>query len=580
MLIPDNKTEFESDGERILYRKFKLDGSTKSMFVLHSVFTSHHLKNMSGELDFLVLSPNEGFFTIEVKHGGVSRKNGEWCFTNRHGKTNCKKIGPFEQQSATMNSIRNYVLKKIKHKKDMYNRFEKILWGSGVAFTSMKEHIDFGPEGNSWQVLTRHGLDLPIGVFITTLSKGAHREHSTKYWYDVNKARPSKKDCEDLVNILRGDFEIDYSEINRMIDNESRIEDYTKEQFSLLDFVNFNPRCLITGGAGTGKTLMALEVAKRKTAENLKVGLFCFNKRLGEKLVKSTNNTDNKESISFCGTLHSYMLKRTKSKPPNKIDEQERFFSEILPMNFLLEIDSIEEEKIDFLILDEAQDLITPNYLEIFDSILKGGIRNGEWIMFGDFSNQAIYANDSLKIHELLNSYTSFTRFPPLKINCRNTINIAEQNTLLTGVKLPDFTSRNQKGNIVSCRYLNKNEQLKEIEKILLEIKRKKIPLNRVNLLSPKIIKNSIIHDYDPILRFIKDGVHHSTIHGFKGLENNIIILYDFDDISSDRMQRLLYVGISRATQELHIVLDEKLKEAVTQLIEKNYQKTIRYHEC
>ena len=363
-----------------------------------------------------------------------------------------------------------------------------------------------------------------------------------------------------------------------MIDNESRIEDYTKEQFSLLDFINFNPRCLITGGAGTGKTLMALEVAKRKTVENLNVGLFCFNKRLGEKLGNSTNNmTTNEDSISFCGTLHKYMLNQTKSQPPYNINEHEKYFSETLPMEFLIECDNIEEDqKLDFLILDEAQDLINPNFLEVFDSILKEGIRNGKWIMFGDFSNQAIYADDSLKIFELLNSYTSFTRFPPLKINCRNTINIAEQNTLLTGVKLPEFTSRNQKGNIVSCRYLNKKRQLEEIEKILLEIKRREIPLNKVTLLSPKTIENSIINDYDSILGFIKDGIQHSTIHGFKGLENSIIILYDFEDISSDRMQRLLYVGISRATQELYIVLDKKLEEAVTQLIEENYQKTIR----
>ena len=68
-----------------------------------------------------------------------------------------------------------------------------------------------------------------------------------------------------------------------------------------------------------------------------------------------------------------------------------------------------EDQKLDFLILDEAQDLINPNFLEVFDSILKEGIRNGKWIMFGDFSNQAIYADDSLKIFELLNSYTSFT---------------------------------------------------------------------------------------------------------------------------------------------------------------------------
>lgn len=576
MLIPDNEFEFGSDGEHILYRKFKLDGSTKSMYVLHSVFTNHHIKNISGELDFLVLAPNEGFFSIEVKHGGVSRKNGDWCFTNRKGKTVCKKTGPFEQQSATMNSIRNYVLKKIKHKKEMHNRFERILWGSGVAFTSMTEFIDFGPEGHSWQVLSKQGLNLPIGAYISTLSKGSHREHSTKYWYDVNTARPSKKDCEDLVAILRGDFDIDYSEINRMVDNEARIEDYTKEQFSLLDFANYNPRCLINGGAGTGKTLMALEVGKRKANENLLVGLFCFNNQLGDKLGNSMNNMiTNKDCIAFCGTLHKYMANQTKSRPPNNADEQQQYFNEILPMEFLIECDSIvEEDKLDFLILDEAQDLLSPNYLEVFDSILKGGIRNGNWIMFGDFSNQAIYSDDSVKIFDLLNSYVAFTRFPPLKINCRNTISIAEQNTLLTGVELPEFTSRNNRGSTVICKYPNKKDQPKEIELILLDIEKRGIPLSKVTLLSSKIIENSVIIEYEPVLKMIKKGVQHSTIQGFKGLENSIIVLYDFGEISSVRMQRLMYVGISRARQELYLVFDKKVKESVSKLIQKNYSKT------
>ncbi len=145
MLIPDNISDFSSMGERVLYLKFKNDGSTKNMYVLHSLFTSHHIKNISGELDFFVIAPNQGFFAIEVKHGGISRKNGDWCFTNREGKTPRKKIGPFAQQSATVNSIRQYVLSKIEDKKELHERFSRILWGVGVAFTSMTEFVDFGP---------------------------------------------------------------------------------------------------------------------------------------------------------------------------------------------------------------------------------------------------------------------------------------------------------------------------------------------------------------------------------------------------------------------------------------------------
>ena len=119
MLIPDNITDFTSLGEKIIYMKFKNDRTAEPMYVLHSLFTNHHIKNISGELDFLVLVPNEGFFCIEVKHGGISRKDGNWHFTDRYGKTTTKKVSPFAQQNATMNSIRKYILSKIKHKKEL-----------------------------------------------------------------------------------------------------------------------------------------------------------------------------------------------------------------------------------------------------------------------------------------------------------------------------------------------------------------------------------------------------------------------------------------------------------------------------
>ena len=68
MLIPDNIDNFDSIGEKLLYLKFKNDGSTKNFYILHSLFTNYHLKNISGELDFLVLAPGLGVFAIEVKH--------------------------------------------------------------------------------------------------------------------------------------------------------------------------------------------------------------------------------------------------------------------------------------------------------------------------------------------------------------------------------------------------------------------------------------------------------------------------------------------------------------------------------
>jgi hypothetical protein len=193
--------------------------------------------------------------------------------------------------------------------------------------------------------------------------------------------------------------------------------------------------------------------------------------------------------------------------------------------------------------------------------------------MFGDFSNQAIYSDDTIKINELLNSYSSFMRFPPLKVNCRNTKKIAEQNTLLTGVELPEFTSRNHEGTSVSCKYPKTKDYPQDIIDVLLGIQKRGIPMSKVTLLSPKRIENSVLSENEFVLNMIEKGVQHSTIQAFKGLENVIIILYGFDDLTSIKMQRLLYVGISRATQELYMVFDKKLELSVKQLIGNNYER-------
>ncbi len=140
----------------------------------------------------------------------------------------------------------------------------------------------------------------------------------------------------------------------------------------------------------------------------------------------------------FCGTLHSYLTQNTDIKQPDSPEALRKFYEEDLPMEFLLSHeDLIEGDKFDYLIVDEAQDLITPYYLEVFNSILKGGIKNGKWVMFGDFSNQAIYLNNPKDSIQLLNLESNFTTFPPLNINCRNTKEIANQNTLMTGTQLP-----------------------------------------------------------------------------------------------------------------------------------------------
>lgn len=50
----------------------------------------------------------------------------------------------------------------------------------------------------------------------------------------------------------------------------------TKEQYRCLDQLDDNPRCLIQGPAGTGKTLLAIEEVKKSVARGERVALFAL----------------------------------------------------------------------------------------------------------------------------------------------------------------------------------------------------------------------------------------------------------------------------------------------------------------
>jgi hypothetical protein len=52
------------------------------------------------------------------------------------------------------------------------------------------------------------------------------------------------------------------------------------------------------------------------------------------------------------------------------------------------------EEVGDFLIVDEIQDIATGTYLDFLDLLVKGGLRDGRVLMFGDFERQAIYGSE------------------------------------------------------------------------------------------------------------------------------------------------------------------------------------------
>jgi len=63
---------------------------------------------------------------------------------------------------------------------------------------------------------------------------------------------------------------------------KGRLLTLTTEQYSALDLLADNRQCLFRGAAGTGKTMLALEYAKRMASAGNRTLLLCFNRLLGD----------------------------------------------------------------------------------------------------------------------------------------------------------------------------------------------------------------------------------------------------------------------------------------------------------
>jgi superfamily I DNA and RNA helicase len=129
-------------------------------------------------------------------------------------------------------------------------------------------------------------------------------------------------------------------------------------QFKVLSLLQRHNRALICGPAGTGKTFLALEKARRLAEDNnnFKVLLVCFNIRLAEKLRELTNECTNVDVYHFHGLCSYFCKKANIAIPqPDPLVSNENYFKYDLPeslMNALCYTD----ERYDALIVDEGQD--------------------------------------------------------------------------------------------------------------------------------------------------------------------------------------------------------------------------------
>lgn len=535
--------DVSSSGERKVFEYLKANAPI-DWYIFHSFRLPRHKTVVFGEADFVVVAPKLGIFILEIKSGGVGFDGTNWVYINREQQRTYKQRGPFQQAREAMFEIEKIIIAKLG---STYSRMN-IMYNYGVIFTDESNFPTFAiTEDEVWRLIQKREK-VDYCVFIEKLYKNFSCELT-----QLNKLLPpllTTEKAESIAKVLRPIVDCVVPLKSFVSSSEEDIIALTEEQYCCLDDIELNDQMVITGGAGTGKTLLAIEEAKRNAIENKHIGFFCYNKNLAD-YIKTNINIPGIDVYSF----HSFLMKICGNKLL-KEEKTERFFKEILPRAVCEHI-AISEPYYEKIIVDEFQDICCTEYLNVLDKILAGGLMNGKFTFYGDFARQAIY-NENASL-EILKNYAFFAR-KGLTVNCRNTQYIGNELINISGYKDKGYKLKITGEPVDYFVWNTINEEKELLMKCITNLKKKGFASSSLMVLSPKKRENSVVNICDEEIFTIGNYGDNcelyyamfSTIQGFKGLESEITLITDIDDYSDSQ---LMYIALSRARSKM-IVLE------------------------
>ena len=536
-IIPSTAGDYNnSSAEKKVYKYLaEITLPDPDSICFHSLRLTKHNYKRSGEIDFLIVT-RSGMYVLEVKGGRVSRGNdGIWHYMDRFGEDHKSSEGPFRQAESAMFSL----LKLVREHFGIDHPVCRMASGFGVVFPHSK-FIYSSPEWSSVIVLDQ----------LKTSSPELFQKHLRRLIAYQESLMPQantidKVTFEKLVTYLRPNFDLVRSLASEARDLEVRMLEMTIQQYQVYDGVETNDRIICEGGAGTGKTLVATDVARRH-AENGSSVFFLVKNPLLAAYIRQNVPSGVHVNTSADGTF---------------------------------------TEQYDVLIIDEAQDVMNFIELAFAEKLLKGGFEKGVWRVFLDKNNQlGISGSFDSGALEMLSLYHP-TRMS-LNRNCRNTQTIIDQIRLLTAADVG--TPTNGAGPLVQYEYAaNTGEAVLILKKILVILLKNDVLPGEITILShlpfaqscvsllPNDLKNKILVITSvPSWIYPSPSVSFCNTGDFKGLESRFVIVTDLDEESfNDSKKKFLYVAMTRAKVGLSLIIAEKARKLVSQLVITSFNK-------
>lgn len=543
---------YPSELSNTIRRDFRIQGEVKmydalarslgnDWSVFHSVAwqdkPSETAGSRDGETDFIVAHPDLGVLVLEVKGGQIAFDGGrqQWTSTSGAGKT--YDIDPYGQVRRNKYSLIDYVQMR-RHQR---GGAAKLPIYDAVAFPDCERPRVSIPEAPPEMTID--------GLAFTNLEKTIRSVFAFKRGRQPSEGAFGHALIEDLTSYLAPTLQLK-NPLALTIGEER--EDYirlTEGQFALLHALRRKRRLAVSGCAGSGKTMMAVEKARQLAEAGFRTLLTCFSRDLSDYLAERTAGIDGLVVGNIHRVARQFAGEADVPWTDGEWDSQPGWLMDATSKRPDLCFDAV--------LVDEGQDFSETWWIAI--QCLLADQQNGILYTFFD-DNQRLYDTSTAIPSEL--------ELWPLDENVRNTRAIfryVERNYLGD----EPITPRGPSGRTVEVHTYETDVEMK---RLLGSVVRRLTAVEHV-LASDIVIltPNSLSDGKKSALTEVKTlgsttvevkkrtndkSLLVSTIQSFKGREQSVVIVCELDERFAERENavELAYVACSRPLHHLVLV--------------------------
>ena len=523
----------------------------KNFYIFHSVQWLKKTKKWAStwkENDFLILNRNLGALVLEVKGGDIEYKGTVFHQINTQTQEVAildpkKKKDPLSQAIDGAYHYRNVIEKICRATREKLALDDRFPVEVAVCFPSCEiTEEKFRKFPLAYREIRPAVLD------INSLKRGPQAIYDIFEFYGSRtKVDISDEEFKKIIEAIASDFDLVTAPSVKKDELDHAFLKLTQEQTGLLDYISEQRFATIQGVAGTGKTLIAKEAAKRFANDDRRVLFLCFNKFLYIHLKKSYPHNN----VTYYN-IHSFIY---------EYSDNTEDLSDANTRAAVLESIDFDKFNFDDIIIDEAQDF-HDREIEYFK--IYAELKEGRFLAFFD-KNQVVQTNKVPEWIEKSECKLLLTK------NCRNTYEIA-----LTAYNVIDV-ELNQKIKMINgpktgLAFL-KGDPVGKMVKLLRILTGDKYgyDISDIVILTLSTEAQSIMRNIHKISGIsithekTNSSILFTTAKKFKGLESRVVIVVDIDEFcfNDECKKRDFYVACSRATQYLCLIVDgddEKLK--------------------